>query len=99
MQKDHATIALRAWGKQQQGLNIGVHKLGSRGYAGKEPVWERQDARWAELGITNIFEEFKDPFERRIIRARYWPDKDTGVLITDSLTYQLQDELVINLHA
>ena len=76
-----------------------MHKLGSRGYAGKEPVWERQDAQWAELGIPNIFAEFKDPLERRFIRARYWPDKDTVVLITDSLTYELENQLVINLHA
>src|SRR5664279_2192650 len=94
-----ATVALRSWGKDLQKKNITVPKLGSRGYAGKEPVWAKEDAFWAKNGITNIFDQFKDPLARKFIRARYWPEKQTGVLITDDTTKKVEAELVINLPA
>ena len=43
VQQEPATQAMRAWGKDLQSKNVGTHKLRSRGYLGKEPVWEKQD--------------------------------------------------------
>ena len=36
---------LRQWGKEMQKKNVAPHNLESRGYAGKEPIWQKEDAR------------------------------------------------------
>ena len=95
--KEPASLDMREWGKDLQAKNIGSHKLGSRGYLGKQPVWDKQDAEWARLNIKNPFEEFTDPQERAFIRARFGPDKETGVLVTDPKTENFVKKLVINL--
>ena len=82
-----------------QNKNIGTHKLGSRGYSGKDPVWEKEDKKWRELNMSNPFNQFKDPQEKRFIRARYGPDKETGVLVTDAKAHKIEDALVMNLPA
>ena len=41
------------WGKDMRDLNIGNHHLGSGGYTGKKPVWDKEDAEVARLGKEN----------------------------------------------
>ena len=37
-------------GKQLQAKNMGNHRLGSRGYTGKRPVWAKEDAECERQG-------------------------------------------------
>ena len=60
--------ALRVWGKELREKNIGPHNLGSRGYAGKEKIWEKEDAKREG---PNPYDKIKDPLARRFIRSHY----------------------------
>ena len=41
---EEAAKARSERGKQLQAKNMGNHRLGSRGYTGKRPVWAKEDA-------------------------------------------------------
>jgi hypothetical protein len=56
-----STKALREWGKEMRGKNIGNHNLGSRGYPGKQPIWDKEDAALRADGKENPYDWFPDP--------------------------------------
>ena len=58
-------------GKQLQAKNMGNHRLGSRGYTGKRPVWAKEDAERERQGIPDPLAEFTDQQEHDFIRARF----------------------------
>ena len=52
-------------------MNVGVPRLGSRGYTGKRPVWAKEDATRPEgPRQTDPWEEYEDPLTHDYIRAR-----------------------------
>ena len=55
-------------GKDARAKNLAPHNLGSRGYAGKERVWAKEDA--AREG-PNPYDRIKDPKMQRFARAHY----------------------------
>ena len=73
--------------------NIGDHTLGSRGYAGKQPKWDEEDAK-RPRGEENPWDKFTDPLARRAIRARYKHDKDTG-LKTGKKVLELEKKILV----
>ena len=81
--------------KGLQSRNVGVHRLGSRGYEGKRHVWAKEDAERESHGIPDPLAEFTDPQERDFIRARYKWDKEKKVWYTDPITRKLIRLLVI----
>ena len=46
---EEAAKARSERGKQLQAKNMGNHRLGSRGYTGKRPVWAKEDAERERL--------------------------------------------------
>ena len=57
--------------KGLQERNTGNHRLGSRGYIGKRPIWAKADAEHEVAGIPNPLEEFTNQQECDFIKARY----------------------------
>jgi hypothetical protein len=49
--------------KGMQEKNTGSHRLGSHGYIGKRPIWDKEDAEHEAAGIPHPFAEFTDPQE------------------------------------
>ncbi|MEI4920527.1 hypothetical protein Q8G81_33745, partial [Klebsiella pneumoniae] len=45
-----------AWGKRLRDQNIGNHRLGSGGYIGIKPIWEKEDTEIRRLGKPNMFD-------------------------------------------
>jgi hypothetical protein len=73
---EEAAKARSERGKQLQAKNMGNHRLGSRGYTGKRPVWAKEDAERERLGIPDPLAEFTDQQEHDFIRARFsWDPK------------------------
>ena len=54
---------------------MGKHRLGSRGYLGKRPIWDKEDAEREAAGLPDPFAKFTSPLECDFIRARYKWDK------------------------
>ena len=69
-------------------LNIGNHRLGCRGYDGKEPIWEKEDQAYREQGIENPLDKYRDPKVKNFVRSRYGKEKESGELITDPKVVQ-----------
>ena len=61
--------------KSLQQRNTGKHRLGSRGYLGKRPIWDKEDVEHEAAGLPDPFAKFTNPLERDFIRARYKWDK------------------------
>ena len=80
--------------KGLQKRNTGKHRLGSRGYIGKRPIWEKEDAEREAAGIPDPLAEFTDPQEYDFIRARYKWDSKKKVWSTDAPTRELMRLLV-----
>ena len=79
---------LREWGKDARVKNLAPHNLGSRGYAGKEKVWAKEDA---ERKGPNPYDKIKDPKMSRFIRAHYKKDpKNKGDLILNAKVKKLE---------
>ena len=55
--------------KSLQQRNMGKHRLGSRGYLGKRPIWDKEDAKREAAGLLDPFEKFTNPLEREICVA------------------------------
>ncbi|KAM0917192.1 hypothetical protein ACQ4PT_009630 [Festuca glaucescens] len=88
------------WGQQMRDLNIGKHHLGSGGYRGKLPVWEKEDAELARLGKPNLWLKITDLQVRNFVRARYYLDKETMEFVTDDDDVnKFEKKLVRNLSA
>ena len=81
--------------KDLQAKNIAPHRLGTRGYTGKRPKWDKEDAERERLQQADPFAEFTDPQERDFIRARYTKVKETGEWVTDEATRDFIRLLVI----
>ena len=81
--------------KSLQQRNTGEHRLGSHGYLGKRPIWDKQDAEREAAGLPDPFEKFTNPLERDFIRARYKWDKEKKVFYTDQITRRLIRLLLI----
>ena len=71
------------WGKKMWDLNLGNHRLGSGGYRGKQPIWDKEDAEVERLGKENPWHKIADEQVRNFVRSRYYLVKDTGEFVTD----------------
>jgi len=87
----------RKWGKKMQGLNIGTHRLGSRGYERKRKMWDKEDANPLLANKHKPWEEFEEGLQRDFIRARCHFNRNTMEYETDDKTKKLIVELVIYL--
>jgi len=88
------------WGRQMKELNIGAHRLGSGGYRGKIPVWEKEDAELEKLRKPNPWLKIADLQLRYFVRARYYLDPVTMEFITDDPEVKkFEEKLVRNLPA
>ena len=67
-----------SWGKGMRSKTLSNHTLDSRGFVGKKPVWDKQDAALASKGIPNHFAQFKDPLEYNYVRGWYHYDHKKG---------------------
>ena len=74
---------------------MGKHRLGSSGYLGKRPIWDKEDAEHEAAGLADAFAKFTNPLERDFIRALYKWDKENKVFCTDQITRRLIRILVI----
>ena len=81
--KSPEAVKWTEWGKQMRALNLGNHKLGSGGYAGKKPIWDKEDAEIARLGLENIWHKITDEQVRNFVRSRYYLKPGTGEFVTD----------------
>ena len=68
---------------------MGKHRLGSHGYLGKRPIWDKEDAEREAAGLPDPFAKFTNPLERDFIRARYKWDKENKVFYMDQITRKL----------
>ncbi|XP_037456799.1 uncharacterized protein LOC119327816 isoform X3 [Triticum dicoccoides] len=84
---------MEKWGKEMRARNIGHHTLGSRGYPGKKPKWDKQDAEFAAAGIPNPFKEFENPRENDYIRGRCKYDEETKTWVLDEKTAKVKELL------
>jgi hypothetical protein len=66
-----------------RGKNIGDHRLGCRGYPGKEPIWAKEDEQFISQGVENPYDKYPNPESKKFIRSRYHKEKETGELVTD----------------
>ncbi len=68
--EDHKKMSL--WGKTMREQNIGNHRLGSGGYRGIKPTWEKEDALLRAKGMDNPWDKFAHNEQvYNFIRARY----------------------------
>ena len=74
---------------------MGNHRLGSRGYTGKRPVWAKVDAERERQGIPDPLAEFTDQQEHDFIRARFYWDHKKKIFFTDWPTRKFMRILVI----
>ena len=80
--------------------NIGAHRLGSGGYRGKHPIWEKEDAELERLGKENPWLKIADLQLRHFVRARYYLDPVTKEFVTDDPDVkEFEKKLVRNLPA
>ena len=86
------------WGKDMRELNIGNHRLGSGGYFGKQPIWDKEDAEVAKLGKENPWHKITDEQVRNFVRSRYYLKPGTGEFVTDDKdVLEFEKVLVSNL--
>ncbi|KAK1670025.1 hypothetical protein QYE76_058184 [Lolium multiflorum] len=71
------------WGRQMHELNLGAHHLGSGGYRGKIPIWEKEDEELARAGKPNPWLKIADLQVRYFVRARYTLDRNTMEFVTE----------------
>ena len=81
------------WGNNMRSKALSNHTLGSHGFVGKKPMWDKHDAILAAKGIPNYFEQFKDPLEYNYVRGRYHYDYKSGEFSADHQTRKLEEEL------
>jgi len=76
-------------------LNIGNHRLGSGGYRGKQPVWDKEDAIVAKLGKENPWHKITDEQVRNFVRSRYYLNEATGEFVTDDDDVRTFEKLLV----
>jgi hypothetical protein len=88
------------WGKQMHELKLGKHRLGSSGYRGKIPVWEKEDEDFARAGKPNPWLKMTNLQVRFFLQARYYLDRLTMEFVTeDKDVKDFEEKLVRNLPA
>ena len=92
---EEAAKARSERGKQVQARNMGNHRLGSRGYTGKRPVWAKEDAECECQGIPDPLAKFTDQQEHDFIRDRFSWDPKKKIFLTNGLTRKFMRLLVI----
>ena len=95
LEKHPSKVNMRQWGKKMREKNLGDHNLGSGGYLGKQPIWDKQDKVYIEQKKENPYEKFKDPRARRYIRSRYNEDPKNGKLLLNKKVKDLQDRYLV----
>ncbi|KAK1643394.1 hypothetical protein QYE76_061199 [Lolium multiflorum] len=70
------------WGRQMHELNLGAHHLGSGGYRGKIPIWEKEDEELARAGKPNPWLKITD-LQVRYFVPRYTLDRKTMEFVTE----------------
>ena len=66
------------WGKAMRDQNIGNHRLGSGGYRGIQPTWDKEDEEVARMGKENPWHKFTDEQVRNFVRSRNYLKKGMG---------------------
>ena len=89
----------RQYMKSLRDKNLGNHNLGSRGYAGKQPIWDKEDAATRAAGQVPEWDKIEDPLAKGYIRSRYHVDPATKKLVTTPKVLELWEKLVRNLRA
>lgn len=84
-----------AWGREMQELNIGKHHLGSGGYRGKQPIWEKEDNEYIRLGKDNPWYKITDVQTRNYVRSRYFLDWKTGEFVTNDPTVKAFEKKLV----
>jgi hypothetical protein len=74
---------------------LGNHNLGSQGYAGKEPVWKKEDEALEREGKLNPWNKFTDEKAKKFIRSRYRIDLKSGLLVTTDKVKKLEEEYLV----
>ena len=67
-----------SWGKRMRDMNVGNHRLGSRGYDGKEPIWRLEDEAYEAAGMLNPYKKFKSKEAANFVRSRFHKVERTG---------------------
>ena len=81
--KEEVSLKWTEWGKKMRDMNLGNHHLGSGGYRGKQPIWDKEDAEVLRQGKTNPWHQITDEQVRNFVRSRYYLNKETGEFVTD----------------
>jgi hypothetical protein len=83
-------------GKEMRGNNKLNHKLGSRGYPGKKPKWDKEDAAAIAAGKKPPFSYIEAGRGRDYVRARASYDPVTGEPVFKSLKLvEVHDKLMV----
>ena len=101
------TKSQSTWGKELAEKNIGRHRLGCRGYDGKQEKWQKEDQAYIDKCIENPYDKYKDPHFRAFVRSRYHKEMDGKlvtsphvvegvVLVTDPKVVEVENAVVSN---
>ena len=75
-----------------QKKNVSPNNLGSRGYAGKEPIWQKEDARREG---PNPYDKIKDPLAQKFVRARFRDHPTSpGELLMNAKVKELEQKIL-----
>jgi hypothetical protein len=58
---------------------VGNHNLATRGYEGKQPIWDKHDAMFSSQGQLTPFSNILDPCAKKYFRSLAVLNKDTGL--------------------
>jgi hypothetical protein len=86
------------WGRQMRDLNIGAHHLGSGGYRGKQPVWDKEDRELQRLGKDNPWLKITDEQIRNFVRSRYKLDWATGEFVTEDEAVKAFEKCLVRIY-
>jgi hypothetical protein len=79
-------------------LNIGAHHLGSGGYRGKQPVWDKEDRELQRLGKDNPWLKITDEQIRNFVRSRYKLDWATGEFVTEDEAVKAFEKCLVRIY-
>jgi hypothetical protein len=83
------------WGRKMHELNLGAHHLGSGGYRGKIPIWEKEDEELARAGKPNPWLKMTNLQVRYFVRARYTLDRKTMEFVTEDKEVKKFEEKLV----
>ena len=69
--------------------------MGSGGYRGKQPIWDKEDAEVAKLGKENPWHKFTNEQVRNFVRSRYYLKEGKGEFVTDDADVKKFEELLV----